>query len=136
MRCEEWRLAAMALADGETPPAPRAAIEAHLARCEGCRREIEQLHELGRVWQGQGRPDYDMDVWPEIQGRLDRPTRHWLSLLVVLLAIFKVADLATDRNFGPWVQLAPVLMAAAVFALLRHNPFQVRTELAFKENQL
>lgn len=135
MRCEEWRLAAMALTDGETPPAPRAAIEAHLAACEGCRREIEQLHELGRMWQGQGRPDYDVDVWPEIQGRLDRRKRHWLPLLVVLLVIFKVAVFATDRNIGLWVQLLPVLMAAATFTLLRHNPFQIRTDLTLEENK-
>ena len=135
MRCEEWRMAAMALSDGETPPAPRAAIVAHLAACEGCQQEIGQLHELARIWQGQRRPEYDVDLWPKIQGRLERPKRHWLPLLVVLLVIFKLADFAPDRQFGLWVQLVPMLMAGAVFAKLRQNPFQIRTELTFRENE-
>jgi hypothetical protein len=129
MRCEECRLAAMALADGETPPVSQVAIEAHLAGCEGCREEIEHLHELGRIWQGQGRPNYDVDHWRQVQGRLGRPKRHLLPLLVVLLVIFKLADFVPDRNFGLWVQLVPVLMAGAVFAALRQNPFQIKTKL-------
>lgn len=136
MTCEEYRLAAMALADGETPPASRAAIEAHVAACEGCRREIEQLHELARMWQGQTRSNYNVDLWPEIQGRLERPKRRWLPPLVVLLVLFKLADFIVDQEFALWVQLAPVLMAGAAFAALRQNPFQIQTELAFRENQL
>ena len=97
MTCEEYRLAAMALADGETPPASRAAIEAHVAACEGCRREIEQLHELARMWQGQTRSNYNVDLWPEIQGRLERPKRRWLPPLVVLLVLFKLADFIVDQ---------------------------------------
>jgi hypothetical protein len=135
MICEEWRLAAMALADGETPPAPHAEIESHLAGCEGCRREIEQLNDLVRMWQGHSRSDYEVDLWPEIQCRLKRPKRHWLPPFVVLLVIFKLADFVVDRNFGLWVQLVPVLIAGVAFAMLRQNPFQIRTELTFRENE-
>ena len=136
MTCEEWRVAAMALADGEMPPVSRAAIETHLLTCDGCRRVIEELQELARTWEGQQRPDYSVDIWNAIHDRLGRPKRHWLSMLVVLLVIFKLADLVTDTSLALWVQVVPVLMAAAAFAALRQNPFRIQTDLALKEAEL
>lgn len=136
MSCEEWRVAAMALADGETPPVSRAAIEAHLATCHGCRRAIEELQALARTWAGQRRPDYHVDLWPAIHDRLGRPKRRWLPTLVVLLVIFKLADLLTDTSLALWVQVVPVLMAAAAFAALRQNPFRIQTDLGLKEAEL
>ena len=136
MSCEEWRVAAMALGDGEVPAMSRTEIEAHLATCEACRRVIEELQELARTWEGQRHPDYSVDLWPAIHGRLRSPKRHWLPMLVVLLVTFRLADLATDRSLALWVQLVPVLMAAAAFAALRQNPFRIETELALKEAEL
>ena len=136
MTCEGWRMAAMAVADREKPPVSRAAIETHLLTCDGCRRVIEELQELARTWDGQRRPDYYVDLWPAIQDRLGRPKRHWLPMLVVLLVIFKLADLVTDTSLALWVQVVPVLMAATAFALLRQNPFRIQTDLALKEAEL
>ena len=136
MTCEEWRVAAMALADGEMPPVSRAAIEAHLATCDACRRVIEELQELARRWEVQRRPDYCVDLWPAIQDRLGRPKCHWLPMLVVLLVIFKLADLVTDTSLALWVQVVPVLIAAAAFAALGQNPFRIETDLALKQAEL
>ena len=136
MSCEEWRLAAMALADGEMPPVSRAEIEAHMGTCDGCRRAIEELQELARMWEGQRRPDYHVDVWPAIHDRLGRPKRHWLPTLIVLLVLFRLADLLMDTSLTLWVQVVPVLMGAAAFAALRQNPFRIQTDLALKEAEL
>lgn len=136
MTCEEWRVAAMALADGEMPPVSRAAIETHLVTCDGCRRVIEELQELASTWDGRRRSDCYVDLWPAIQDRLRRPKRHWLPMLVALLVTFKLADLVTDTSLALWVQVVPVLMAAAAFALLRQNPFRIQTDLALKEAEL
>ena len=136
MTCEEWRVAEMALADGEMPPVSRAAIETHLVTCDGCRRVIEELQELASTWDGQRRRDCYVDLWPAIQDRLGRPKRHWLPMLVVLLVIFKLADLVTDTSLALWVQVVPVLMASASFALLGQNPFRIQTDLALKEAEL
>ena len=136
MSCEEWRLAAMALADGETPPVSPATIEAHVGTCDGCRRAIEELQELARIWEGQRRPDYHVDLWPAIHDRLGRLKRGWLPTLVVLLVLFKLADLLTDTSLALWVQVVPGLMAAAAFAALRQNPFRIQTDLALREAEL
>jgi anti-sigma factor RsiW len=135
MKCEEWRLAAMALTDGETPPTSRAEIEAHLAECEGCRRETDQLQELGQIWQGQARRNYKVDLWPQIHDSLSHKKRYWLPMLVVLLAIFKLADLIPDWDLAIWIQLFPILMASAIFAALRENPFQIIAEFGSRETE-
>jgi predicted anti-sigma-YlaC factor YlaD len=129
MRCEEFRLAAMALAEGETPSVPEPAIQAHLAVCEACRRETEQLRETGLMWQGQLRIDYEVDLWPKIQDRLRGRERYWLALLIVLLAVFKLTDLVPDGSLSLGERFVPVLLTAAIFAVLRQNPFQIETKL-------
>ena len=133
MTCEEWRLAAMAWVDGEKPAVSSAAIEAHLATCGECRRETDALRELDRMWEGLRRSEDHVDLWPTIHERLGHPRRRWLSMLVVLLATFKLADLVTETSLALWVQVVPLLMAAAVFAALRQNPFRIQTDLNLRE---
>ncbi|MBV8834575.1 MAG: hypothetical protein JO108_35705 [Acidobacteriaceae bacterium] len=100
--------------------------------------EIDGLRELGRIWEGQRRQDYNIDLWPAIHDSLGRPKpdRHWFAMLVVLLVIFKLADLVRDTSLGLWVQVVPVLIAATAFAALRQNPFRIQTDLAVREAEL
>ena len=135
MTCEECRLAAMASVDGERSQASPAAIEAHLTACEECREQIEQLRELNRIWQGQGRANYQVDVWPKIESRMGRSKGVWLPVLGVLLVVFKLATLVPDRHFSLWLQVMPILMAIAAFAALRQNPFEIHTEIVFQETE-
>ncbi|MBI2944349.1 MAG: FecR domain-containing protein [Candidatus Wallbacteria bacterium] len=43
MSCERYRTALAERADGESPGTPGSELEAHLAGCDGCRRELEAL---------------------------------------------------------------------------------------------
>lgn len=47
--CERFRVAVSAGLDGEDPGLPDVAVEAHLARCLGCRRFAAEAAELDRV---------------------------------------------------------------------------------------
>lgn len=134
MNCEQVRMAAMALADGETPPLSRAVIEAHVAECAECRQEIAKMEKFEQMWKAQSRGDHLVEMWPRVSDRLQsrvvkREKRHWLAALAVLLVVFKLIEFIPDRSLGMWVQLVPLLLAAAVFAVARQNPFQVKTEL-------
>ena len=141
MNCEEVRMAAMALADGETPPLSRTAIEEHLAGCADCRRELEELQAFGRLWQAQSRQIQTVDLWPKLEPRLPSLRRQpegrvWLPALAASLVLFKLIELVPIHSLGIWVQLVPLLLAAAAFAAAGQNPFQIKTELRSQEEQL
>jgi predicted anti-sigma-YlaC factor YlaD len=141
MNCEQVRIAAMALADGETPPLPRAAIEVHLAECAECRQELEEMQALGRLWEAQSRQTHAVDLWPQVAGRLQSPVgraekHRWLTALAALLVVFKLIEFIPNRSLGMWVQLVPLLLAAAVFAVVGQNPFQIKTELRSQEESI
>ena len=128
MNCEHFRIAAMALADGETPPLPRAAIEVHLGECAECRRELGELQALGRLWQARSRQTHAVDLWPQVADRLQSPIgqpekRRWLRTLAGLLVVFKLIEFIPNRSLGMWAQLVPLLLAAAAFVLAGQNPF-------------
>jgi predicted anti-sigma-YlaC factor YlaD len=138
MNCEQVRIAAMALGDGETSPLPRAIIDAHAAECAECRREIGELQAHGHVWEAQARQGFPVDLWPRVADRLQsrgvKPEkRRWLPALAGMLVVFKLIEFIPDRSFGMWVQLVPLLLAAAVFAVVRQNPFQIKTEVRSQE---
>ncbi len=138
MNCEQVRIAAMALADGETPLLPRAAIQGHLAECAECRRELGELQAIDRWWQGQSRQTHAVDLWPQLADRLQSPAgqpekRRWLLALAALLVVFKLIEFIPNRSLGMWAQLVPLLLAAAAFAVAGENPFQIKTELRSHE---
>jgi len=141
MSCEQVRIAAMALADGETPPLPRAAIEVHLAECAECRQELGELQALGQLWQAQTRRTHAVDLWPQVERRLQSPIgqtkkRRLMPTLTALLVIFKLIEFIPNRSLGMWTQLVPLLLAAAVFAVAQENPFQIKTELRSQEESI
>ena len=140
MNCEQVRVAAMALADGETAPLPRSAIEAHVIECAACRQEIRELDGVGRVWETQARRTQTVDLWPQVQQRLERGVarseRRWQPALVAMLVAFKLLTFIPERSFGTWVQFVPLLMAASAFALVGQNPFQIKTKLRSQEESL
>ncbi len=141
MNCEQVRIAAMALADGETPPLPGAAIESHLAECAECRQELAELQACGRLWEAQSRQTHAVNLWPRVAGHLQSPIgqpekRRWLAALAALLVAFKLVEFIPNRSLGMWAQLVPLLLAAAIFAVTGQNPFQIKTELRSQEESI
>jgi Putative zinc-finger len=128
--CQKFQMAAMALAEGETPPIARARIEEHVASCVVCHREIEQLGALGRMLDGQRRQIHEANIWPAIEQHLAPPRGHYaLPALAVALAVYKLIEFVPDRDFGAWMQFVPLAIALAFFSFLRHNPFQINAGL-------
>ena len=68
--CEGQREAIGALVDGELEGAERAALEAHLAGCNGCRRELEELRGLAAAFAAltpvEPPPDFEARFWARI----------------------------------------------------------------------
>lgn len=68
--CERQREAISALVDGELEGAERAALEAHLAGCHGCRQELEELRRLAAAFAAltpvEPAPDFEARFWARI----------------------------------------------------------------------
>jgi anti-sigma factor RsiW len=82
--CEERNLALGALADGELDAVNTALTEAHVARCDGCRAELERLHAVRSLLRTDGvrhsSPAGLADRILALPGLSERPSRpaNWL----------------------------------------------------------
>jgi anti-sigma factor RsiW len=127
----------MAIADGEKPSVLAADVELHLAQCDSCRSEVERLKSVIDLLNEQRRRERTEGVWGRVVERLSRKKRAraasdhwpWLLLLGLFLAGYRVVVAALDLEPGLWLNLAPALLAIAVFGLLRENPFKINSEL-------
>ena len=80
MTCQELDTRLDDWLDGALPPAEAAAVETHLAGCEGCRRSARQLRQLlahATALPRSVAPPHDL--WPRIEGRI--APRRWARLL-------------------------------------------------------
>lgn len=139
VNCESICLAAMAVADGETPPIRAAEIELHLGQCARCRSEVGQLKPLIDLLNAQRRRQPNESVWDGVAENLRQRNEaraasdhwSWFLLLGLLLAGYRIAVAASDWEPGVWLKLTPILLAVVVFALLRENPFKVNPDIQF-----
>jgi hypothetical protein len=135
--CKNVCLAAMAIADGEKQLILAADIELHVAQCDRCRSEVEQLKAFIDLLNAQRRRERTESVWGRVAERLSRGEQartasdhwHWFLLLGLFLAGYRGVVAALNWEPGLWFKLAPALLAIAVFVLLRENPFKVNSEL-------
>jgi hypothetical protein len=73
MSCEQFRTRLEELEDGLLDPVQAAAVTAHVAGCEPCRRELAGLHELARRTRGLDRSiEPPRDLWSEIADAIGR----------------------------------------------------------------
>jgi predicted anti-sigma-YlaC factor YlaD len=134
--CERIRMAAMAIEDGYTAELPIEKIESHLSACALCQSDIEQMKSLMVLLDRQKRRESQADIWSRIERRIRQTPReaerrdwHILLLAPLLLVGYKVAEFAAGREPAFAFKLVPVLVAIAVFALLRENPFKIKMGL-------
>jgi len=135
MTCDEARVAAMALDEGETPAFPRVEVERHVAGCVPCRQELAELAALEGIWNSHARDLQKVDLWPAIELRLVRRRRRWWAALAAALVIFRCVELFPDRTLTLWTQVVPLGAAIVVFVILRLNPFQISTELQLSQEE-
>jgi anti-sigma factor RsiW len=137
LNCEVVCMAAMAMADGYVSELSADQIEAHLAGCPNCHREVGQLRALASLLDAQERRPRTENVWKRVESRLPQasPTQstseawHPLMLLGVLLLGYRLVEMIPDRHFGFLFKLLPVLLVIAAFSYLRVNPFKIDSEL-------
>ena len=137
INCESISIAALAIADGETPLVPPEQVEAHLSACARCRQEVEQVRAVTGLFAAQRRRKPEEQIWTMIEGRLDvvpvpaESPFDWRVVLFlgVTLLSYKVILMLPERDPGIWFRLLPVLFVIAVFAYLKENPFKINCEL-------
>lgn len=135
--CEIVCMAAMAMEDGYVSELSADQIEAHLADCSDCRREIGQLRALASLLDGEKRRQRAENVWRKVEQRLpdtsptQSPSQAWYRFmpLAVLLLGYRLVEMIPDREFGLLFKLVPVLLVIAAFSYVRENPFKINSEL-------
>lgn len=151
LNCENVAMAAMAIADGYQPELSAEQVEAHLASCVGCRREVGELRALVGLLDRHERRQRTEEVWQQVAPALAMVTPGLATVtpslatvtlaqsnstaglpflfLGVLLLGYRLIELIPDRDFSFLFKLAPLLFAIAVFSYLRENPFKINCEL-------
>lgn len=137
LNCETICMAAMAMADGYVSELSSDQIEAHLADCSDCRREVAELRALSSLLDAQERRPRTENVWKLVARGLPDASpaqstsqaRYPFMFLGVLLLGYRIVEMIPDRDFGFLFKLIPILFVIAAFSYLRENPFKIDSEL-------
>src|SRR5690242_5152672 len=106
--CVDQELLLSGLVDGELDAANTALVEAHVARCEGCREELERLHAVRSMLRGDGVRDPAPDdlrrrilTLPEIAPQAANTNRRIPAWLAPGVVGALAASLAMVSFVGP-----------------------------------
>ena len=139
--CENTLMAKMAEIDGEETIVSARQINLHLATCENCRQEVEQMLAADNLLRRQVRREQDADLWSAIEKQMGaKPVSQigWkpFALLGVLLVAYKLLEMLPRQDFGLAFKLVPLVFIVALFVFLKENPFKINAELAQREIKL
>jgi anti-sigma factor RsiW len=125
-----------AYADGELTDEEETQVEAHLAQCTECARELALIRSMGDAMvEGMRRPQPERSVWDRVHRRITQPV-GWLlfasgiSVWIALLIIewFRAGELTL-----PWMATTAIGIGVALIALgigyeqfreWRHSPYK------------
>jgi hypothetical protein len=128
--CEEMQIAAMAIAEGQAPEIPVPLVREHLNQCPACRDAVTAISPTLATLARQTRRRHPADLWPAIQRNVaPRPAAWPYVVLAMLLVVYELIDLVSDRQWSIAIQIIPVLIAFGLFRILKQSPFQIATEL-------
>jgi hypothetical protein len=128
--CEEMQMAAMAMEEGQVPEIPGPLVREHLNQCAACRDAAAAMSSTLATLARQTRRRHPADLWPAIQRNVaPRPAAWPYVVLAVLLAVYELIELVSDRQWSIAIQIIPVLIAFGLFRILKQSPFQIATEL-------
>ena len=138
--CETVCIAAMAMEDGYVSELSADQIEAHLAECSDCRREVGQLRTLANLLDGQKRRERTEDIWDHVEQHLpdalpvptDSQVGYLFVILGLLLLAYRLVEMIPDRHLGILFKLVPILFVVVVFIYLKENPFKINSELTLE----
>ena len=128
--CEEMQMAAMAIEERQVPEIPAPLVHEHLSECPACRDAVAAMSSALAVLARQTRRRHPADLWPAIQRNVaPRPAAWPYVVLAVLLAVYELIELVSDRQWSIAIQIIPVLIAFGLFRIVKQSPFQIATEL-------
>ena len=138
--CEITCMAAMAMEEGYVSELSPDQIEAHLAECSDCRREVGQLRALANLLDGQKRRERTENIWDQVEQHLpdtlpvrtDSRVVYPFLILGLLLLGYRLVEMIPDRHFGILFKLVPILFVIVAFSYLRENPFKINSELTLE----
>jgi hypothetical protein len=132
--CENILMALMAAADGEETEFSPEQLDFHLASCESCRRETEDVQGAFALLSQQTRRAPDVDLWSAIEPRLEEKT-NWTPFvfLAVFLVAYKLGEMLPANDLGFAFKIVPFVFVVALFFFLKENPFRINTELILEK---
>ncbi len=132
--CEEILMALMAVFDGEKTDLSPEQLNSHLASCENCRTEIEQIQSTFALLKRQERQPSEANLWSAIEPRLQTKI-YWqpFVFLAVFLVAYKFAEMLSASDPGFAFKIVPLVFVAALFVFLKENPFKINTELILEK---
>lgn len=140
IKCEDAILSAMAEFDGEETPLSSEQLKVHLAFCENCRQEIEQMQNAVNLLQAQTRREQRADLWQQIEKRIEpqktgAPQISWktFALLGAFLVAYKLLEMLPAEEFGFPFKFVPLIFVIALFGFLKENPFKINTQLTLEK---
>ncbi len=136
-------MAMIAELDGEETDISPAYVSSHLAACDACRQEFEQMQITVNLLKKQKRPELHVNLWTAIEERLVTKTKaapemkwQFFLLLGIFLVAYKLLEMLPETDFGFFFKLTPIVFVAVLFRLLKENPFRIRTELTLEGEKL
>ena len=138
LNCEDVLIAKMAEADGEVTNLSRSQMDLHIAGCESCGRELEQMQATTELLRHQSRSAIDADLWPAIEQRIGKPKpthSGWkiFAILAALLVAYKLLEMLPEQDPGFAFKLVPLLIVVVLFVFIKENPFRINTELILEK---
>jgi hypothetical protein len=132
--CEEILTAKMAVFDGEETEFSPEELDAHLAGCESCRRESDEMQSIFALLKRQERRVSNVDLWSAIEPRIEVKT-NWQPFLFLagFLVVYKLAEMVPKTDLGFAFKFVPFVFVVALFVFLKENPFRINTELILEK---
>jgi predicted anti-sigma-YlaC factor YlaD len=137
LNCEKILMAKMAEIDGEKPEISGEKMDLHMAACENCRREFEQIENIGNLFKRQTRRESNPNLWAGIEKQIEEKHTSPISskpfvFLGVFLIVYKLLEMLPERDFGLVFKIVPLIFIVALFVFLKENPFKINTELTLE----
>ena len=134
--CETICMSAMARADGYVSDVSAEQIDAHLADCETCLKDLTELRVTASLLAAHQRQQSTADIWERVAPSLPAAstttrsrTKACLLALSIVLIAHRLMALIPDGERGVLFKVVPVLFVIAVFIYLRENPFKINVAL-------
>lgn len=139
--CENVLMAKMAEIDGEETDISSAQINLHLADCEFCRTEFDEMQSADNLLKRQARREQNADLWSAIETQIGTKRDSqigWKPFILIgaILVAYKLLEMLPERDFGLAFKLVPLVFVVALFVFLKENPFKINAELAQGEIKL